>query len=529
MFEMIFARSGCKKDQAWSRFIFQWLTISLILHIIAAVRSSGFYHADEHFQIAEFINFKMGRSAATDLPLEFNHLLRPWLLPAILTGLTWFLDVIGISNPFDWATSYRLIGALLGWISLVGLSLCCYVWFPQKKWRNWAVIFLNFIWFIPSLHARHSSENFGGSLFFIGLSLLILASPQRTKHHEHPGAIPLSVSIGVGILFGFAFEFRYQVGAMIAGTVLWLLLVARAPLKQILALCLAALIPIGLGTWADRWGYGQWTFAPWNYLHYNIIQNHVSDSEISPWWDFFRRSITESWPILGLIALVSLPIAWLRKPLHILTWSMLPFFLTHVLIAHKELRFLFPLAHAAGILIIFAALPPQWLDRLKISTALKIKSWIQWPLRLLFVWNGIALVIITLLPAWTPIHFYKQLYQFKPYHFEVYYKDDSLFNFGGATMNFYRPLDTPFHKVESYQEVVASLQNREYPLWLFSPKLTIPEEASELKDRCKAEFSTLPQWIGQKLNDSLFASRFPRVTNWTLFKCQNPNGLKLDL
>ena len=112
MMEKIISRAGLKRDAAWSRFVFQFLAISFILHIVAAVRSTGFYYPEEHFQVVEWISFKLGHTSAVDLPFEYHHLLQPWFLPAILTLVTNFLNAIGIRNPFDWALSYRIIGSL---------------------------------------------------------------------------------------------------------------------------------------------------------------------------------------------------------------------------------------------------------------------------------------------------------------------------------------------------------------------------------------------------------------------------------
>ena len=207
MFENFLSRSGLKTDLNWSSFVFQWLILSFILHVIAAVQSSGFYHSDEHFQILEFMNYNLGSSPMSELPLEFGQLMRPWLLPAIFSGMTSSLNAIGINNPFDWALSYRILSCILGWLSTAGLSLCCYLWFPEKRWRQWAVIAMTLIWYMPSLHARHSSENLSGSLFFIGLSLITLMTPPKLKHSERPESLPFALSFLVGILFGFAFEF----------------------------------------------------------------------------------------------------------------------------------------------------------------------------------------------------------------------------------------------------------------------------------------------------------------------------------
>jgi phosphatidylinositol glycan class B len=512
MFDALFQRSGLDRDLRWSKWVFQWLALSLILHLIATVRSSGFYHADEHFQIIEFMNYKLGRSAATDLPLEFGQMMRPWLLPAIFAGITSFLNTIGISNPFDWALTYRFFSSMLGWLSAAGLSLCCFVWIPDRKWRNWAVIGTLLIWYLPSLHARHSSENLGGSVFFIGLSLLILCSPAKLKFPERPDHIPDAVALISGALFGFAFEFRYQVGVMILGALLWLICMARVPFRSLLLLGVGILIPIGLGTLADYWGYGQWTCTPWNYLKYNIIENHVSDADTDPWWDYFRRAFTESWPILGFLTLLSFPIAWIRYPKHILTWSMLPLFVVHEIIGHKELRFLFPLAHAGGLLLVLSFNGFPWTRN----------PFFAWPVRILLAWNIIGLIALSLTPAWMPVRFYQQLYTFHPYRFQLYYKDDSFFNQGGAILNFYRPEDLPLTHIEKYEELVPILDSQEQPIWLFYPRLNLPEEAKMIRDLCQVEFSTLPHWVTEikalKINE--------RMTNWTLFRCKGLSNIK---
>jgi phosphatidylinositol glycan class B len=302
---------------------------------------------------------------------------------------------------------------------------------------------------------------------------------------------------------------------------------ARTAILPFLTLLLGLAIPIGLGTCADRWGYGVWTFAPWNYLKYNLIQNNISIADVSPWWDYLRRSATESWPILGVLTLISFPIAWIRNPKHILTWSMVPFFVAHEVIGHKELRFLFPLAHAGGVLLIQSVRPLKWrpaplagiLDRLKIDTQTKK---FKWSLRSLVVLNLIALLTLISIPAWTPIGFYSRLYSFRPYGFQVYYKDDSLFNFGGAIMNFYRPEDLQTVHVEQYADFVQALEQKERPIWFFNSHLVLPDEAGKLKSYCKVEFSTLPAWL-EKLD---FRQTLTRVTNWTLFKCQSPDHLK---
>jgi len=549
--------SGLRQNADWARFVLQCVVLTFIFHLIAAVRSSGFYHADEHFQIIEFMNYKLGRSPATDLPLEYGQLMRPWLLSAIFAGLTTIWRALGVSSPFDWALGYRLCCAGVGFLSTVGLMLSCYRWFPTQEgrpvqWRTYAVLALTLIWYLPALHARHSSENVSGSVFFIALSILALYLPSRSFGAESelplflpsteadPGeypkgyARPYSVPYTIGLLFGLAFEFRYQTGFMVLGALLWLGLIARIPFGFILRVVGGALIPIALGTLADRWGYGQWTFAPWNYVKYNLVQNHVSDSDVTPWWDYLRRALTESWPPLGLLLLLTFPLAWFRNPKHLLSWSMVPLFLIHEIIGHKELRFLFPLIHAGPVLLLMS------IQNLKEGT---LKSWkkfmqhlprsiLPWPAfaRKMGRWlagatvamNGLALVFTTVLPAWNPIYFYEQLYHFNPDGFQLYAKDTTLFDFGGAKMNFYKPPHLALVQVNEYTEVVQALKGSHRPIWLFTPRLEIIDK--ELRPHCQVEFSALPAWPAwlERLNPLGITSR---VTNWTLHRCETPEML----
>ncbi|MBK5097796.1 MAG: hypothetical protein JJE01_08435 [Gemmatimonadetes bacterium] len=53
----------------WAR---NWLLVALVLNLAAAYFSWGFHQFDEHFQILEFANYKLGNSPASDLPWEFS-------------------------------------------------------------------------------------------------------------------------------------------------------------------------------------------------------------------------------------------------------------------------------------------------------------------------------------------------------------------------------------------------------------------------------------------------------------------------
>ena len=50
--------------------------ISILSLLISSIFSVGFFHPDEHYQILEFANYKMGNINPTQLPWEFHEKIR---------------------------------------------------------------------------------------------------------------------------------------------------------------------------------------------------------------------------------------------------------------------------------------------------------------------------------------------------------------------------------------------------------------------------------------------------------------------
>lgn len=490
------------ESQDWRRTLVRWLALSLILHLIGAVLSQGFFHSDEHFQILEFVNFKLGRIPARDLAIEFHERIRPWLGPGIFYGMTRLWQLLGVDDPFEWALSFRLLSALVGWLSVVSLALCLPQWFSEARWRRGALVALTLIWYLPAFHARVSSENWGGAALIIGLCAFLLL-PAR-PHRSVPGCL------AVGVLFGLAFEFRYQVGIMVAGAFFWFWLIRRARFRELAAVAAGILLVIGLGTAVDRWGYGQWTCAPWNYFRYNLIQNHVSDVDTDPPWDYLRRAFTESWPLLGFLLLCSFLVAWIRHPRNPLTWSHAPLLGVHALIGHKELRFLFPLIHAGPVLLVLAFYPLHPARRALFRRA----GW-RWAGWTLLGWDLVGLAVLTCIPAWMPIRFQACLYGLKarsPDPLILAWKDKSPYNVNGIVMSFYRPDGIILKRITSYEEMLQPGA----PAYLFYDGFRTPRE---LSDHCVAEFRSLPGWLDSFLSTFHEERLLDHVSNWSLLRC----------
>ena len=71
------------------------LRISFVFFILASIFSSGFHHADEHYQILEFAGSKLGTTEVENLPWEYQAKLRPTIQPTIVIGVFHLLDCLG--------------------------------------------------------------------------------------------------------------------------------------------------------------------------------------------------------------------------------------------------------------------------------------------------------------------------------------------------------------------------------------------------------------------------------------------------
>src|SRR5690606_2039502 len=85
--------------------------LSILIHIIAAWFSVGFYHPDEHYQIIEFANYKLGGIPATELPWEFPAEMRPAFQP-LMAYIIFKIAGLFTSDAYILAFILRLISGL---------------------------------------------------------------------------------------------------------------------------------------------------------------------------------------------------------------------------------------------------------------------------------------------------------------------------------------------------------------------------------------------------------------------------------
>lgn len=321
--------------------------IALILHLLAAWFSYGRFHADEQYQVLEFIGYKQGINSSSELPWEFQEKIRATLQVSIGYGVIKTLNAFGISNPFTQTFVLRLLVSLLGFISSI-LLLKHFRYLKPKYYH--LLVYLSLLWcFVPWFHARFSSENLSASLFIISLFIF-------SRHNLQTGLFEISVNkthlFLIGLLMGLSGVVRFQLNFFIIGFVLWMIVIHRIRFIEFIVYSAGVLVAIGVGILSDKWFYGSWEITGWNYFYQNIILHKAENFGKEPIWYFFEHTLTDALPPFSLLIIASFLFYLFTQRKSIFSWLILVFLLAHFFSSHKEERFLFPLIPFVPVLFV---------------------------------------------------------------------------------------------------------------------------------------------------------------------------------
>lgn len=447
---------GSVKVKNWQQWIY---LVSLLLHICAAYFSVGYYHWDEHFQILEFATIKLPFSSGQpgDLAWEYGAQIRPAMQPLMAVQVAKVLNYLNFYTPFRCVLILQLFSAVLGWASLILFSKEAFQKFKLKSSTALMLFLSLLIWFFPYLHARFSSESLSGSLFFIALYLFLRhRSPASNVLRSY-----LSLSL-IGLLFGLAFYVRFQTAIMLLGMGFWLLFIEKSSWSSISMLISGFVIAILMGIVSDWWFYGEWLFTPWNYFEANIINDVASEFGVSPWWTYFYWLIKYFLPPFSIFILLAIIYAFWKHPSNLLTWILVPFVIIHMIIGHKELRFLFLVINAVPVLLALAY------DNFTYKPSLK------WVVRSLA-----ALILLVnsflLTKAFMPINSNTELYKFVWEKYNTVNNEDQVlcvynnnpYASGFLAINFYKPKNIFLLSNEHYKDTSADYPGVKKTIFIF--------------------------------------------------------------
>jgi phosphatidylinositol glycan class B len=255
------------------------LFLAILVYVITAFNSHGYYHADEHYQIIEFAGLKLGTHSPADVAWEYKAQIRPALQPTISFIVFKGLQAVNITNPYTQALFLRLLTAFLS-LFVIHFFIKNTEYQLKNDRSKKLYYFLSYLlWFIPFLSVRFSSETWSG-LFFLW-SVATYFDPVKNKMKPYI----------IGLLAGLSFLFRFQAAFLLPGFILWLLFVEKADLKYILKIVAAFLIAFTLGILIDCWFYGHPVLTSWNYFYTTIINDSAPGFGESSWYYYFAKLI----------------------------------------------------------------------------------------------------------------------------------------------------------------------------------------------------------------------------------------------
>jgi phosphatidylinositol glycan class B len=308
------------------------LAVLAAVTLVTAWFSNTFYFPDEHYQVLEFMSYRLGITAAPDLPWEFSAHIRPWLQPLIYFLIAKPLLLIGLKDMFVVTFILRLATGIFSLAALALFARAILLTIGGAEERRAFLTYLPLLGFLPYLFVRTASETFSAAFLALALAWAM-------------GARSIVGLALAGLFCGLAFDSRYQTGLVGMGLLAWLWIIARVRIAGLATFLGGGLVALAIGALADRWGYGQWVFPPLGYVDVNLVQGlaaHQFGRE--PIFAYLYLLPAQIFFAITLVLMAAMVAMWLRNPRHVVSWASFPFVLVHIAVAHKEARFLFPLA-----------------------------------------------------------------------------------------------------------------------------------------------------------------------------------------
>ncbi|MGV3637591.1 MAG: hypothetical protein ACO1NQ_08080, partial [Flavobacteriales bacterium] len=134
-------------------------------------------------------------------------------------------------------------------------------------------------------------------------------------------------------------------GALILLTLMaWSRLVRRDPPKVAANMIVSASGVLLFGLLLDSGFYGHFAPTTWNYINLGLVGDPAHRFDELPWYYYPPWIVKYAIPPIGALILLAFVLVLWKRPSHPIVWCALPYIVVHSIIAHKELRFLYPLA-----------------------------------------------------------------------------------------------------------------------------------------------------------------------------------------
>jgi len=322
---------------------FWYLCLAVLVTAVTSYTNCGHNTGDEYSQIFEFAAYKLGFVSQGDLRLEFGSQMRPSIQVWMLAGLYRFVGLFTSQvNPFLISYLVSFLSGLVGIFSILVFTKAFMVR-VKPRYQPWFVLISLFSWLVLYTNIHFNSDHICGLLLLLAVGLL----------YEKLGDLSGWRILGAGLVLGLSFSCRFQIGFAILGLMLWLFAAAykNRKLGQWLLLSISILIGILMFNFvSDYYFYGKWVCSAYNYYYQNIALGIMdTNSGVSPWYAYLF--MVSSYVPFGPIYVLATIFYFKKYPFDILTSIIGVFVLFHVMIGHKEVRFLMPMLGFMPVII----------------------------------------------------------------------------------------------------------------------------------------------------------------------------------
>jgi phosphatidylinositol glycan class B len=321
-------------------FLAAWLARTAVVVLVPNI-----HHPDEIFQSLEQAHrvvFGYGF-----VPWEFEHAVRSWILPGFIAGLMRASRVLG-EGP---QVYLPVVGSVLGAIGAAAVT-CVFLW-AHRLFGLWLGLAAAAVpAFAPELihfGGKALTEVVGGHLLIIAL---YLAFPGREVQNR--GRLALA-----GALAALAVAIRLQIAPAVA--LIGLVALIRWPWQRTAWPALGAALVVAFAGALDWATWGTPFLSYWHNFTYNVTYEVSSHFGVHPWFDYFAQLLVV-WggALVAILAFAAIGARFLP----LAACVALVVLATHLPIAHKELRFLYPSMFIVQVLAgLGIAASAQWLVR----------------------------------------------------------------------------------------------------------------------------------------------------------------------
>ena len=377
-----------------AKFYLPYVYIALIITAVTSYTNFGHNTGDEYSQIFEFGAYKLGHLGLSDMRFEFNTHMRPsiqaWMVVAVYKAISLFTTEV---SPFVVNYIIYFLSGALGICSIVVFTRA-FIARVKPEYHKYFLLLSLFSWLVLYTNPHFNSENICGHLFLLAVGLL----------YARLETLTVSRIFGVVLLLGLSFSCRFQIGFAILGLMLWLLVAAykNRKLTQWWLLSGSMLLSIVVfNIVADYYFYGQLVFSTYNYYYQNIATGMMNrDAGVSPWYAYLA-TVSIYLPFGPIYVLAGIYYI-IKYPRDILSSIIGLFVLCHVVIGHKEVRFLLPMLGFMPVVIMVAM--ADWVERYAY-----LKANLQTIIKVLWTVNLLAYFSL-LIPAATDVGAWRYLY-----------------------------------------------------------------------------------------------------------------------